>query len=1036
MSEMPAIRWTTYGVQAYDELLDVVSAAKADDPLSPVTLLVPTDLSGVAARRALARSTSHGRTGIAGLSVLTVARLAELIGAPTLVAHGRRPLTGSVLAAAWRAALAHDAGVFEPVADHPATVTALVGAHRQLRDLDTAQLDALIAAGPVTREVVRLHREVLASCAATWYDAAQLLDTARAQLSDANVTPLGSIVMFLPQELSVAAAALVRALAERAPVTVIAASTGDRRADHGVLRTLASAGVSTSPANVAGVNASTVMHASDSDDEVRCVVREVMHRLESTPAHRMAVLYGNPNPYARLLHEQLEAAGVTVNGPGVKAAAERTVPRAFAELLELLDTGALDRSALFRVLSSAPFRRGDGRRVPTSRWERLSRRAGVTTSDTWAPRLTLIATAARNRGEDVEEEEWQREHALREADDADELLAFVQSLESQATTAADLTAWPELSVWAVNLLKCLFGDETTRMAIPDDDRRAADTLERVLRSLTGLASVEDAASLTSLREVLALELADDITRVGRFGTGVLVAPLSTAVGLDLDVVFVVGLAEGVTPTAVSDDPLLPDDARELVAPALPAIRDRLDRQHRLFLAALSSAPERILSFPRGDLRSSGGRIPSRWLLPTLRTLSGDATLAAAEWDKHHQGDWLIGSPSYAATVTSTPEPATEQEWRQRALDAGMRSQVEADDVALARASALRAARASTAFTRFDGNLAGHTDSLPDLTDPARQHSSTSLEQWVGCPHAYFVQRLLRVRPVEEPELELSITPLERGNLMHEALDTFFHWVQGHGDVPASSMRWSHEQRAELQAIGAKVADEFEARGVTGHPTLWARDRELILKDLDLLLTEDEHVRAEGGRQQVHAELRFGGDDPVVVTLPDGRTMALAGSVDRIDRTADGLVVVDYKSGSNRKFEGISAADPDGKGTKLQLPVYGYAARQQQGTPTAPVRAEYWFIGPKDRGDHIGYDLTPEIEERYGSVLQTVVQGIAAGVFPHHPPEDHSWASWVECWYCDVDGLGADSARKRWSDKRGDPALADYVALVEPEGDDS
>jgi hypothetical protein len=50
-----------------------------------------------------------------------------------------------------------------------------------------------------------------------------------------------------------------------------------------------------------------------------------------------------------------------------------------------------------------------------------------------------------------------------------------------------------------------------------------------------------------LRDALETELAGARTRVGRYGEGVFVAPLSAAVGLDLDVIYVVGLSEDLYP---------------------------------------------------------------------------------------------------------------------------------------------------------------------------------------------------------------------------------------------------------------------------------------------------------------------------------------------------------------------------------------------------------------------------------------------------------------------------------------------------------
>ena len=152
--------WTDYGPPAYDALRAAVAVAKRRDPLAPVTVLVPSNLCGVLVQRALAHGFG-GRRGVAGLEVLTVDRIADRLAAPVLVGSGRRPITEPVLAAVWRRVLATDPGAFAPVAGHPSTVRALAGAHRELREVDDAGLDALRAGGPITADLVRLHRQVV-----------------------------------------------------------------------------------------------------------------------------------------------------------------------------------------------------------------------------------------------------------------------------------------------------------------------------------------------------------------------------------------------------------------------------------------------------------------------------------------------------------------------------------------------------------------------------------------------------------------------------------------------------------------------------------------------------------------------------------------------------------------------------------------------------------------------------------------------------------------------------------------------------------
>ncbi|MGH7578506.1 MAG: PD-(D/E)XK nuclease family protein, partial [Longimicrobiales bacterium] len=331
------VRAIAYGGAAYDALRRAVTAAKTGDALAPVTLIVPTNLCGVIARRALARGYRDDRPGVAGLTVATIPRVAEWLAAPTLAGTGRRPLAGSILAAAWRRALGDDAGPFAPVARHPSTVQALVEAHRALRDVSDRALDAIAAATPLAAHVVRLHRRVVSALADRWYDTVDLLRIA-GSLAPSSYERLGTVVLFLPQELDQSSAALVRRVGTSGAVRAVVGLTGDARADAAVRRSLDRLGLAHD-----GIEAPTppiatrVLHASDADDEVRCVVRDVVGTLGATPAHRIAILYGSADPYARLLHEHLDAAGIRVNGPGVRPLREHAVARGMLELLALPD---------------------------------------------------------------------------------------------------------------------------------------------------------------------------------------------------------------------------------------------------------------------------------------------------------------------------------------------------------------------------------------------------------------------------------------------------------------------------------------------------------------------------------------------------------------------------------------------------------------------------------------------------------------------------------------------------------------------------
>lgn len=82
--------------------------------------------------------------------------------------------------------------------------------------------------------------------------------------------------------------------------------------------------------------------------------------------------------------------------------------------------------------------------------------------------------------------------------------------------------------------------------------------------------------------------------VGHFGDGVFVGPLSAATGLELDVVYLLGLSEDLYPGRLTIDTLLPERARQASLGELPSARERLHNQQRDLLAAMGDGtPSRV-----------------------------------------------------------------------------------------------------------------------------------------------------------------------------------------------------------------------------------------------------------------------------------------------------------------------------------------------------------------------------------------------------------------------------------------------------------
>lgn len=1077
---------TGYGRAGLDALRTAVSQAKQGDPMAPVVVLAPNDIAATIARRHLATEgltdTDHGtdngtgplsdpgplsdsgshsdavkpgttgldittpgettpatsgpggsRAGIAGIDVTVISRLAERIAAPALAP--RRPATRQVLASAWRRALRIDPGIFAETADHPATVRALVSAHHELRDLSAAELDDVAAAGQVSADLVRLHREVTGFLRADWYDVTELLHTATTRAGQVHAP----VICYLPQEMTNAEAAFLDALGQVSDVVVLTGHTRVRRADEGVRARWPQAPAAPDLPTSEVATATDVLNASDSDDEVRCVVRDVVTALQHTPAHRVAVLYSAADPYAALLHEHLGAAGIRVNGTGSRPVIDRALPRALLGLLEMADDD-VPRAGLFATLSSAPLRDFTGARIPVATWERVSREAGVVRGDDWQHRLDdfidrrrAALTTAREQDLDGRAGYLERQVATAEA-----LQQFTTTLRAELQRAAGLATWAELATWCQELAATVIGKPEDLSRLPVAEQYAATALLSALGGLGVLDQIEQvdqarpsptddrdgrAASLGVLREALEAELSEAVPRLGRFGDGVLVAPLSQAIGLDADVVHVVGLSEDLYPGRAGGDSLLPEALRGTVV-SLRTVRQRHGAAYRHLLAAFAAAPRVVASFPRGDLRSSSRRLPSRWLLGTFRARAGDKTLAVSDWDARGDlGGALRTSSSFSAELLHTPQPATAAEWRTRARAGGQWR-----DEIVAAAEEMMAARAGAQFTRFDGNLTG-VPGLPDYRNGDRTISPTALESYVDCPHGFFVERLLRVRPIEQPEDVVTISPMEIGNLIHRSFELLV--ADDAGALPSFGQPWSQAQRSRLIQIAREQAGAAERAGLTGHPRLWRRERDRIEVELVAMLDVDDEWRAGNDARVAAAEMPFGleGHPPLPVPVPGGQVLML-GSADKVDVGRDGTVyVTDIKTGSSRSYKGITADDPLAGATRFQLPVYGLAARERFGTADARVHAEYWFVR-RDPG-RIGIDVSEDVTGALRETVSALTSFIHQGLFPPRPPEKPDY-NWVQCHYCNPDGAGHGTARERWERQRYDSALSGFLSLVEPE----
>ena len=996
-----AVRLTPYGAPAFEALREVLEVSRAEQGhvLAPATVLVPTSQVGIATRRALARRS------LIGVECLTLGQFAETLAGAVIASEGRRAVSAAVLAGAVRQALRTPAaGIFSPVHDHAATEQALLDAHRELRDLGDADLAALARASPRAHDVVGISRAVRQILArGGWHDERDLVDAAAMLLrrpvpppdglpgADLGHRPAGlggspdestvaaseavrrtircvgrgAVVLYLPQRLGhgaleflEAVAGAVRRLVVIAGVCGIAAADGPVAA---IVRRLGGEDAWRPPATPPPAP-TRVVAVPDADEEVRVAMRGVVAGLrEGVRLEEMAVLFGRRDPYARLLHDQLAAAGLPYHGSSTRTLAESALGRFLLGLLEL-PACRYSRRDVMAWLSSAPIRtetRVAGqvawRAVPVAAWERASRGAGLLHGAAgWSERLESYCEARRLEITRLDEEnDWRKAQIEREIALAQDLQRFMTDILTRLEVASSRSTWRELSGWARESIGELIGRAPWRAGQwPELELSAAEQVESALERLGGLDAVDPRPDLARFRQALSVELSGIGMRQNPFGRGLLVGPVRLALGAGLRRAWILGLAEGVFPGHLVEDSLLSDDDRAATRGALRTASARPHDDCRYFLAALSAASdERALLYPEGDLRRTAERLPSRLLLlsaqglpaaggsgsapaePTGRSAGGgispvgDGARTAAPavpvtGDPDLEslpGDIFVRIPSTTASLRACAFPATSQEYDlRRLLDRAGEGQSLSENVgssiheSLGRSVRMLRHRRSDRFTPFDGNLAGRE--IPGPADPGAVVSATALESWAACPHAYFMRYLLGVDPVEDPEREWHVSALERGDLIHVVLDRFLKECAPAGEPPKPEEAWGADRRRRLVEIAEDVFGERERQGRVGQPIFWEWERRRIRDELLEFLDRDEQFRRERGCRPCASEKRFampgreGGEPPeppVVVVLRDGRELRLRGAVDRIDVTGSGdLVVIDYKTGGSRTYRGL------------------------------------------------------------------------------------------------------------------------------------
>ena len=1024
--------------QAQERLERLLRDHQAEDPFAPVTVVVPTTYAGLYLRRDI------GRRGLVNVRFMPLARLAELLGAPSLAANGQLPLKPPIEFAAVRRAASEAAGELEPFRAHPSFHASLRSTFRDLRRAAPDAITALERSRGMSGEIARLYarycdhtkayydREALAEAAA---------DSVRTGRADTALTALGPVIAYLPRTLTPSEQHLFDALHDAWKCATILAATGDEEADEILLPAAAPSASSKQPPRPAHL-----LVTSDTGEEVRSVVRSIAAAAHAgTPFHRMAILYWRQETYAALIAEQLAAAGIPIAGPSTDRLAATPVGRMLKGIVDLVGSD-LPREEVMRWLTSCPVKPPSAGFSP-SRWDAISREAGVVVGiDQWRDRLANYAAAQQRATTRKDEElsEGREKELAQSAAEAWALRSFMTRLLDTLNRSKDSQTWVAFVKWSKGLIDRYLDEES----LPSVERENLDTLVTALQELANLDEMEDSADLDAFRAALDEVLSRPAARAGALGEGLFVAPVRIAAGLRFDRVYLVGMVEGLVPAQPPDDPLLPHSERKQAGlPPRSTAAERYD-----YLAAAAAGRTRVLSFARGNNIAMREQHPSRWFLEQASHLYGSPVYPSMLSGSHdlvslREQPWFeeVVSAQHGINTVSASQPADIHDydlhqlshWRQvgNAIDA---HHLAKSEPVLSRALQMQRARNAKPLTHWDGDLTSAISPSGRIGLSNREFfSPTRLQTWATCPFRYFLSNVLGIAAPEQPEELSTISALERGSLLHAILERFIQAAQEQGTIPPPDQPWTDDYRRQLFKVAEEEFQQAEQRGVTGKPLLWELARDEMLSDLERFLKEDAKLRKKQGVSPHAVESVFGftGDedsatlDSVEWSSARTGTLRFRGFIDRIDLSPSGdtALVLDYKTGGTSSYANMNK-DPVQRGKLLQLPVYGLAARQLLGDEVN-IKVAYWFV--TEKGNFKTRPPTPktleEMLDAFSDVVGTITHGIGAGLFPANPGKDGN-----NCRYCEFKNLCPTRRELHWQRKCNDPRLSPYVAMADEE----
>lgn len=482
----------------------------------------------------------------------------------------------------------------------------------------------------------------------------------------------------------------------------------------------------------------------------------------------------------------------------------------------------------------------------------------------------------------------------------------------------DIDAWYDEATFSLNIASRIYIDDAPNDSILRRDITAVNGMKNILRHML----TTDLFLRSTLNQdsdinwdifwadlQLALESTVDTpanpSRSGR----ILVTTAADARGLPHDHVYILGMAEGVFPAEVAEDPLYLDSERERLqvdSILLETQAERIDDQGLFY--ELISLPRKTLTLSRPTVQDGKRWIESH-LWRAVKNVFGELSI-----QRMTIGD--VADPKVAAShdeLLLAVANQLNQSDADKIEDAlKILNWLVSDDQLSAKWAHILHGRlvehsrlSNDLFDAYSGYLLH-----PDLQDEVaktlgsnRVWSASQLKDYGLCGFRFYAKRLLKLNEIGEPEEGYDV--LQLGLLNHKILEETYNQLKiDRIPIHPDELDFALET---LEAIANEWFDKAPHEFGFRESPMWESEKQVILNRLKALIaidfSADSPLNAFGDERKIYEqELAFPDRDKnipfVDIDLADDLDpIRVRGLIDRIDRVGDKLLVVDYKTGS-------------------------------------------------------------------------------------------------------------------------------------------